>query len=716
MEEHLTEETDMETGNPKTTNKQKISLGLIISLLLAIFTSFVFMSVFINYQRKYVNARKFLEQIKFEVENALTMQKDTAATLLKVKGLAIEMTNTDTSSAPLSEPVLMKRKMIGCENLGNIEEQKNDFKIMQFNILADGLCGLYDPSNPDVQHFEKAMEPANQHYLYWRYRFPLIVAEIIDNDADIVTIQENDHPKAIQEALNIRAEGKNIKASWICIHKPKSKSPIQTVRELPSKNNKTDGSSICWNSEKFTQNGDFGIKQESYPVYKQNFYDNSQTEVADGDVYVAVKLTKKDTEKDVIVVTTRFESLHLLGGEEIRKHQMKHLMKDMSQWKKDNNNIPIIFTGDLNAIPEKNMDGFKKPKADTILEMKDLNGTYYCQMGTPNIISAIVIHNTEFKIVKNWVININAQHHVDSIPHGSFKIHENNDFDLFEMYINNELYIFNKKQKFHIWNDFQGSEIKCQRRFDDNLENPISIVAEKFNLANNIFGQTFYDSYNQKYVIADFDDDEPINGDYQITIGSKDHIMNYDSNLQIFKINTGAVKCTLVLAMGSYTWGCSSNKTMVWSKKQFNLLQVDYPATVYNYITKPEKIFDSVAIKTLKDDIISNLSTNGYISLDNAYNQDYENFIEHAIDNLVQFTPQEKQQSIDLDFKSSQKVLNIHKQEPDCTLLKKSQQTFPIITGPSKITKATVGFFCGLKFSFVSIRSEFSWNEPDRSA
>ena len=41
------------------------------------------------------------------------------------------------------------------------------------------------------------MKTENQHFLYWRYRISLIVAEIVKNKADIVAIEGNDHPEVI---------------------------------------------------------------------------------------------------------------------------------------------------------------------------------------------------------------------------------------------------------------------------------------------------------------------------------------------------------------------------------------------------------------------------------------------------------------------------------------------------------------------------------------
>lgn len=58
-------------------------------------------------------------------------------------------------------------------------------RVMQFNILADGLSGL----RTDLGAFSRA----SRDFLKWEHRGPLILEEILQYDPDVITLQECDH-------------------------------------------------------------------------------------------------------------------------------------------------------------------------------------------------------------------------------------------------------------------------------------------------------------------------------------------------------------------------------------------------------------------------------------------------------------------------------------------------------------------------------------------
>lgn len=58
-------------------------------------------------------------------------------------------------------------------------------RVMQFNILADGLAGL----RPDLGAFSRA----KHHFMAWSDRKGRLLQEIVQYNADIVTLQECDH-------------------------------------------------------------------------------------------------------------------------------------------------------------------------------------------------------------------------------------------------------------------------------------------------------------------------------------------------------------------------------------------------------------------------------------------------------------------------------------------------------------------------------------------
>ena len=65
------------------------------------------------------------------------------------------------------------------------ETQSTMIRVMQFNVLADGLSGLRE----DRGRFSRV----TPQYLDWNYRKDLLMEEIRQYDADIITLQEVDH-------------------------------------------------------------------------------------------------------------------------------------------------------------------------------------------------------------------------------------------------------------------------------------------------------------------------------------------------------------------------------------------------------------------------------------------------------------------------------------------------------------------------------------------
>ena len=59
--------------------------------------------------------------------------------------------------------------------------QANELTMLQFNVLADGLCGL----SPTLGDFSRPPKEV----LDWGYRGPLLVAEMLRHNADVITAQ-----------------------------------------------------------------------------------------------------------------------------------------------------------------------------------------------------------------------------------------------------------------------------------------------------------------------------------------------------------------------------------------------------------------------------------------------------------------------------------------------------------------------------------------------
>lgn len=79
----------------------------------------------------------------------------------------------------------MQRSFISLEKSTNFPNEIKTLRILQWNILADGLCGLRSDNG--------GFSLCNPEKLQWEIRKPLILTEILQYDPDIITLQEVDH-------------------------------------------------------------------------------------------------------------------------------------------------------------------------------------------------------------------------------------------------------------------------------------------------------------------------------------------------------------------------------------------------------------------------------------------------------------------------------------------------------------------------------------------
>lgn len=68
---------------------------------------------------------------------------------------------------------------------GLLRTDPNSLRVMQYNILADGLCGLRRDSG--------GFSRTEKQYLDWNYRKSAFLSEITSSDPDVITLQECDH-------------------------------------------------------------------------------------------------------------------------------------------------------------------------------------------------------------------------------------------------------------------------------------------------------------------------------------------------------------------------------------------------------------------------------------------------------------------------------------------------------------------------------------------
>jgi mRNA deadenylase 3'-5' endonuclease subunit Ccr4 len=131
-----------------------------------------------------------------------------------------------------------------------------EFKVMNFNMLAQGLSSTYD--NPKDDRFGKIFDYADPSFLKWEVRQKQIIEEMKNGDADVIIVEENDRFDDIYRELN---HDDNYEG----IHMSKLGSPIAQMNGKPYTYSKMpadqqdplplDGVSIYWRTKTFEYNG-----------------------------------------------------------------------------------------------------------------------------------------------------------------------------------------------------------------------------------------------------------------------------------------------------------------------------------------------------------------------------------------------------------------------------------------------------------------------------
>jgi mRNA deadenylase 3'-5' endonuclease subunit Ccr4 len=585
---------DVESGASSNRKKGKTSLGLIIALAVALVAAIVFMSVFIVYQQKYVEAQNILDAKNAAITKVKAEQAKQLEKLKSMTNLSAQMLDTETSKRPDSTPVLMERKMIMGSSTGETPKvfttEANDFKVMQFNMLADGLCGLYD---------DGMMGRPNQHVLYWRYRLPLIIDEIVRNKADIVTLQENDHPEVVKDALNVRAAKDAKEATcgaakatecdceaedkWECEHKEKVKSKIAEMKNLPIGKNKVDSSTICWRKDKFEQDPEVKLA-EAYETIDLKVDDNNNITGGGDQIFLAIKLQHKESKKDVIIVTTQLETEKTLYGEIIRLHQSTQLMKKIDELKKAHPIAAVILAADLGTTPANitNVDTPTKADKRPLIEKSMIEGKKWnCQ----------VVTGRDHVLVP------------DSIAKGhEFKATDIEEKDYkFEITFKEEKYaLYKHSSMFYANHGTKANALACSD--NEKMEEPHTFLRfEDFS------GKTFYDRFNEKYEIQAYESAVNLNKIKMLVNGADYWIEKDEANTYFFKTpQPNSVTYSLNKRDTEWVWSNNTDRlNLSWSTEKYNPYKIsNFPAATYTYVTGVK--FDD-SRKAANKDFVDNL-------------------------------------------------------------------------------------------------------------
>ncbi len=196
----------------------------------------------------------------------------------------------------------------------------DDFTVMQFNVLADGLAQTGDFVNCTTESLE------------WEARWPLIEKEIRNVDPDVLCLQEVNMPQDFSRILPGHA-------MLFC---PKLYSPAQAAGSLP------DGCAMFIRRDKF------------HVLDAQVFYYNSLEsgkEKNAGGIVVGVR--DKRNKQGLVFATTHLKAKNKPEFELIRNDQLTQLLQKadgMSQMTCGYTNakrVRIILTGDFNSPPEE---------------------------------------------------------------------------------------------------------------------------------------------------------------------------------------------------------------------------------------------------------------------------------------------------------------------------------------------------------------------------
>jgi len=357
---------------------------------------------------------------------------------------------------------------------------------------------------------------------------------------------------------------------------------------------------------------------------------------------------------------------------------MKELMKKMNEWKKNDSNI--IFTSDLNAIPEQNARDLqikenerhviKSTYENILLEQFNLAGEWYCQQTETGKMDGD-IYKAEFKDSSFTKTDSKKSYDITSSSHK------------FRMSIDETVYELRRTSEENMWisTDVNNNKkyLTCQK-FTANK--PTTVDAGIFNLIQNFSGKTFYDSFSQKYVIDQYNTTTPTTITMKINDTDTWTITKTDDTYTATP-TSAETKGSCILMGQSYLWRCENgligeqklNFHMKWSQKLENTYKYNYPDVVYKYVTN--FVTDAKTEKAEVDFVKTNIlkSDEKFDSVVKDAKTKYIKHVNEIVDNIVAVAEEDKKNSTEMGLISSQKKLSLDQKEPLTVLSKSNPQT-----------------------------------------
>eukprot|EP01031_Cornospumella_fuschlensis_P035924 gene35924-43572_t len=209
----------------------------------------------------------------------------------------------------------------------NVATVLDQFRVLQFNVLADGLSGLRE----DLGAFSRA----KRDFLTWSYRKARILHEITQYNPDIITLQECDHfHDFFSPELNTHG--------YTGFFSPK---PASACREV---SDQEDGCALFFKTDKFQLIESVTIPytvpdEAGGPRKKQN------------QVALLVSLLSQTGGPALLVGTTHLKASKTEEGEHLRLHEAQQLLEEvrgkLAELNQLHGSSVSLITGDLNACP-----------------------------------------------------------------------------------------------------------------------------------------------------------------------------------------------------------------------------------------------------------------------------------------------------------------------------------------------------------------------------
>eukprot|EP00485_Elphidium_margaritaceum_P014480 CAMPEP_0202728884 /NCGR_PEP_ID=MMETSP1385-20130828/185853_1 /ASSEMBLY_ACC=CAM_ASM_000861 /TAXON_ID=933848 /ORGANISM="Elphidium margaritaceum" /LENGTH=435 /DNA_ID=CAMNT_0049395137 /DNA_START=28 /DNA_END=1335 /DNA_ORIENTATION=+ len=222
--------------------------------------------------------------------------------------------------------VPMDKEHDGKDNNDDDDETLAQFKLMSFNVLADGLSTIYDAADTRFSH-------ADRRCLHFSYRGFRLIEEITRWKPDVITAQEVDRIQFFKHYLS--------PLGYKCVHTVKPQSACLRIGNKVGKQLPPDGSAVFFNSSTFALVKDY--------KFGKHVDRGAPKDIRNLAVAVAHLKHKQRQNKEIIVCSTHFKAMLTMQSEEQRLRQLCYLLPKLRGLSAEHGDIPLFIGCDFNA-------------------------------------------------------------------------------------------------------------------------------------------------------------------------------------------------------------------------------------------------------------------------------------------------------------------------------------------------------------------------------